>query len=263
MQKKNFFSTFAIWVIPILFVLSYLVYKFVLGNPANFIDNNPDNQPKSGTYLGVIYKGGFIVPFLMTMLGTVVVISIERLLTLQGAKGSGNVSQFVKKIRFNLEKNDLAGADKECDRQRGSVANVIKSGLKRYREVEGENMTKDQKMLAIQKDVEETTSLELPMLEKNLPIIATLAPLGTLTGLLGTVLGMIRAFAALAHAGAPDAVELSQGISEALINTAFGIGTSGLAIIMYNVFTTRIDALTYAIDEAGYSLQQTYAEKHA
>ena len=124
------------------------------------------------------------------------------------------------------------------------------------------NMSKDQKLLAIQKDIEESTALELPMLEKNLPVIATLAPIGTLIGLLGTVVGMIKSFNAMAHAGAPDASELSKGISEALINTATGILTSALAIIAYNYFTNQIDGLTYGIDEAGYSLQQTFAEKH-
>jgi biopolymer transport protein ExbB len=103
-----------------------------------------------------------------------------------------------------------------------------------------------------------TTQLEMPMLEKNLVIIATIASIATLLGLLGTVLGMIKAFAALATAGAPDAVALANGISEALINTALGIGTSALAIILYNYFTSKIDALTYGIDEASYSIIQNF-----
>jgi len=65
----------------------------------------------------------------------------------------------------------------------------------------------------------------------------------------------------LATAGAPDSSALATGISEALINTALGIGSSAIAIIFYNFFTGRIDALTYRIDEAGYSLTQTYATK--
>ncbi len=123
-------------------------------------------------------------------------------------------------------------------------------------------MTKDQKVIAIQKEVEEATSLELPMLEKNLVFLATIASVATLVGLLGTVIGMIKAFAALAIAGNPDATALATGISEALINTALGILTSSIAIIMYNVFTTRIDGLTYRIDEAGVSIAQTFAAKH-
>jgi len=84
----------------------------------------------------------------------------------------------------------------------------------------------------------------------------------TLVALLGTVLGMIRAFAALANAGAPDSVALSAGISEALVNTAIGIGTSAIAVITYNYFATQIDHLTFSIDEAGYSIVNTYAEKN-
>jgi biopolymer transport protein ExbB len=66
----------------------------------------------------------------------------------------------------------------------------------------------------------------------------------------------------MATAGAPDAVGLANGISEALINTALGIGTSAIAIIMYNYFTSKIDALTYGIDEAGYSIVQNFASKN-
>ena len=101
------------------------------------------------------------------------------------------------------------------------------------------------------------------MLEKNLVIIATIASIATLMGLLGTVLGMIRAFSALAATGAPDASALSTGISEALINTAFGIGTSALAIILYNTFTSSIDKLTYRIDEAGFTIAQNFASHYS
>src|SRR5437762_9266925 len=100
------------------------------------------------------------------------------------------------------------------------------------------------------------------MLEKNLVIIATIASIATLMGLLGTVMGMIRAFAALAQAGSPDSVALANGISEALINTALGIGTSALAIIFYNYFTSNIDSLTYGIDEASYTIVQNFTTQN-
>ena len=123
-------------------------------------------------------------------------------------------------------------------------------------------MDVDQKTLAIQKDIEEATALEMPMLEQNLTVIATLVSIGTLTGLLGTVLGMIKAFSALATSGAPDTTTLSTAISEALINTALGISTSAISIVMYNIFTSKIDKLTYAIDETGFSIVQTFAASH-
>jgi biopolymer transport protein ExbB len=59
--------------------------------------------------------------------------------------------------------------------------------------------------------------------------------------------------------GAGDASALAVGISEALYNTALGIATSALALIMYNIFTTRIDAITYGIDESGFTLTQSFA----
>ena len=123
-------------------------------------------------------------------------------------------------------------------------------------------MDKNKKIAAIQKEIEEATSLELPSLEQNLPIIATIATIATLVGLIGTVLGMIRAFAGMATRGAPDASALANGISEALINTALGITTSAIAIVAYSYFTTRIDGMTYRIDEAGYSMQQQFASQY-
>ena len=93
--------------------------------------------------------------------------------------------------------------------------------MKKCAEMENDTeLSKDQKLLAIQKELEEATALELPMMEQNLPIIGTITTLGTLMGLLGTVIGMIRSFAALAAGGSADSMALSQGISEALINTA-------------------------------------------
>lgn len=135
------------------------------------------------------------------------------------------------------------------------MANVVSSTLRKYREMEQNNeLSKDQKTLAIQKELEEATALELPMMQQNLPIIATITTLGTLMGLLGTVIGMIRSFAALSAGGGTDSVALSTGISEALINTAFGILTGALAVISYNYYTNKIDKLTYSLDEVGFPL---------
>lgn len=236
---------------------------FVLGSPANFAGGDSNNHPLPGNYLGIVYKGGIMVPVLMSLMLIVIIFCFERLFTLTKAAGSGSVENFVRKVQASLSSNDIGTALNACDQQKGSVANVIRAGLLKYREVQSDTiMDKDQKVSAIQKEVEEATSLELPMLEKNLVILATISSVATLMGLLGTVIGMIKAFAALATAGSPDAVALANGISEALINTALGIGTSAIAIIMYNYFTTKIDGLTYSIDEIGFSLAQTFASKN-
>lgn len=257
---KNAFAGFAGIVIPVLFAVAVILFIFVMGNPENFQGNNPENLPKPGNYLGIIYKGGIIVPILMAVLMMVITFSIERWITITKAKGKGKISSFVVRVYQKLSNPDIDSAIDECDKQRGSVANVIKAGLLKYKQMMGvKDMNKDQKIVAIKQEIEEATSLEMPVLEQNLVILATIAPLATLLGLLGTVLGMIKAFSAIATAGAPDAVQLSTGISEALINTAFGIGSSALAIIFYNYFTTKIDKMTYSIDEAGVAIIQNYS----
>jgi len=262
-KTKTVFTGFAGIVIPVLFVVAIVLFIFVMGNPQNFQGNNTANLPKPGNYLGTIYKGGVIVPILMTILLMVITFSIERWITITRAKGKGSISAFVVRVYQKLSTPDIDAAIDECDSQRGSVANVIKAGLLKYRQMIGvKDLNKDQKIVAIKQEIEEATSLELPVLEQNLVILATIAPLATLLGLLGTVLGMIRAFSALATAGAPDAVALATGISEALINTAFGIGSSALAVIFYNYFTTKIDKMTYSIDEAGVVIVQNFASHY-
>ena len=259
-QKSKFSSTFALLVIPICIVVAILVYKFVFGAASNF---EPTGEPKVGNYFGIVYKGGFIVPILMSFFLMVITFSVERFITIQQAYGSGSLDNFVRKIKSFLSTNDVNGAIEICEQQKGSLGNVTLSVLQKYKSVAvDKSMSKDQKQVAIQKELEEATALELPILEKNLTILATLASVATLVGLLGTVIGMIKAFAALASSGTPNAEALATGISEALINTALGISSSAFAIIFYNLFTSKIDTLTYSIDEVGFSINQNFAANH-
>jgi len=252
-------SGFAAVVIPLEIIIAVLIYLYVLGNPDNFQGGDNNNHPLPGNYMGIIYKGGTIVPMLISLLMMVITFGIERLITIQMAQGKGNTQGFIRKIKSLIESNNVDQALAECDKQKGSVANVVKAGLHKYNELTKNTAIEiDKRIQLIQKDIEETTQLEMPMMQKNLVIIATIASIATLLGLLGTVLGMIKSFAALATAGAPDSVALANGISEALINTALGIGTSALAIILYNFFTSKIDSLTYGIDEAAFSIVQNF-----
>ena len=247
-------------VIPLLFAIALAVYIFVLGAPEHFKDGDHAKGPIDGDYYGIVYKGGPIVPILMTCFLIVLTFTIERLITLNKASGSGSIDAFVRKLRSLLDKNQIDEAIKECDRQKGSVGNVVKAGLLKYKQLTTETaLDKEQKLAALQKEIEEATTLELPMLQKNLTIIATLAGASTLLALLGTVIGMIKAFAALGTSGSPDSAALATGISEALINTALGIGTSAIATISYAYLNSRVDDLTYSIDEIGMSLQSNFA----
>ncbi|GAA4924918.1 MotA/TolQ/ExbB proton channel family protein [Mucilaginibacter defluvii] len=260
-ESSSSSGIFATLAIPLCIVVAICIFIFILGDGSHYKGGNPDNDPVD--IYGTVHKGGPIVPVIISFLLMVIVFSIERFIVIGKASGSGNVDAFVRKVQGFLNAGNIEAASAECDKQKGSVANVIKSGLKKYREVEADpSMDSEQKALAIQKDIEEATALEMPMLEQNLTIIATLVSIGTLVGLLGTVVGMIGAFAELASSGAPNQSALSTHISEALINTALGISTSALSIIMYNVFTSKIDKLTYAIDETGFSIVQTFASSH-
>jgi biopolymer transport protein ExbB len=256
------------WLAPLLCVIAgYLIWRFLIGSDSNF--TKPDTSgawfwpkqegPKTG--LSRMYLGGIIVPILIGALLTVLTFVVERFLTIIKATGSGNIAEFIRKVQYHLANKNVDSAIAECDRQKGSVGNVMKAGLRKYKEmISNSELDTEQKVLAIQKEVEEATALELPMLEKNLVFLSTIASVATLMGLLGTVIGMITSFAALGDSGGGEAAQrLSQGISEALYNTALGIGTSAVSIIMYNVFTTKIDGITYGIDESGFTLTQSFA----
>jgi len=249
-------NIFAGLAIVICLVVGVLVWYFIMGNPSNFEGGTREGHPLG--FLGTVYKGGVIVAVLLGLLMMALVFSIERFLVIGKAAGKGNVESFVAKVQAQIKAGNINEAMAECDKQQGTVANVVKAGLLKYEEVKREGFDSERAEAAIQQELEEATSLEMPMLEKNLVILSTLVSIGTLVGLLGTVSGMIKAFSAMGAGSTPDSAQLAVGISEALINTATGIGTSTVSIIAYNLFTTKIDKLTYSIDEAGFTIAQTY-----
>ncbi len=258
------------WLAPLVcIIIGYTVWRFLLGDPKNFDHPDmtggfwPSHEGPKGNW-SRMYTGGIIVPILIGTLLTVLTFVVERFLTVTKAQGTGSIAEFIRKVQYNLANKDVDKAIAECDKQKGSVGNVMKAGLRKYKEmITNTELDTEQKVLNIQKEVEEATALELPMLEKNLVFLSTIASIATLLGLLGTVMGMIRSFSSLGEAGGADAsAKLSVGISEALYNTALGIGTSAISIIMYNVFTTRIDAITYGIDESGFTLTQSFAANY-
>ncbi|MFA4853218.1 MAG: MotA/TolQ/ExbB proton channel family protein [Bacteroidales bacterium] len=323
--KDALSSVFAVSALLIALAVAIVVFIFVMGNPANFEGNNPAGQPLPGNFLGIIYKGGFIVPLLITAILVLLTFTFERMISIEIARGGPikyamtkfslriisfiltlfgffellfggifgrlehfsygqyvwggiiivlagvvfaiaslvlnkyNAGAFLKKLQSLLSADRIEDAIAECDKQKGSIANVARAALSKYRELQNDTkLVKEQKVLALQKEFDEAATLEAPMLSKNLVFLSTIASLAVLIGLLGTVFGMIRAFAALAQAGAPDALALATGISEALINTAFGIGGSAGAIILYNYFSSVIDGMTFKIDEAGFSIVETF-----
>ncbi len=251
-------SVFITVLLVVAFVVSLLLYLFVFGNGANFKDaagTTPAN------IFGQIYKGGPIVVALLTISIMVITFVFERSLSLRKAKGKGAIEPFLKRLQTAVQDGDIEGAIAECDKQRGSLANVLRLGLERYQVVKDDPIDSEKKLAEVQRSIEEAMMLEVPLLERNLVALSTIASISVLVGLFGTVLGMIRSFLALATAGTPNAIELSTGISEALVNTAFGIFGAIVAIISYNFFSTKVSNFTYMIDEATYNVMQILTVK--
>lgn len=244
-------------VIIVLIAVAHLIFHLYFGSASNF---NDAEMHTPANLLGTMYLGGWVVPILMSTALVLLFFVFERGLTVFKARGKMSGTEFVRKVQYHLANKNVDAAIKECDKQAGSVGNVMRSGLKKYEEmIHNTELSTEQKIANIQKDIEESTALELPILEKNMVFLSTIASVATLIGLFGTVLGMIRAFSAMSAAGSPDSAALAAGISEALVNTALGIGTSAIAIIAYNFYTTIIDNITFGIDESGFTLTQNFA----
>ena len=201
-----------------------------------------------------IWKGGPVVSVLMSLILMVIAYTVERIIALKKASGKGNIPEFVRSLKQDIDNGSIDQAIAKCDDHQSSLAAVLRAVLDRYKKLSDYNVTdREKKVSEMEKAVEEATVMEMPLLENNLVAISTIASIG----LLGTTLGMIRAFAAMATSGAPDAVQLSLGISEALFNTALGIFGGIMGIVAYNVFTSRVDRFSYMIDEAAFYIIQT------
>lgn len=212
-----------------------------------------------------VYHGGPLVVILIMVLCMLIAFVVERYLSLYGnAKGKSSVQIFFKKLITLISADDIDGALAACDKQRGTTANVLRAGLERYREVKSSSGMESEKRLQLtQSAIEEANALEGPLLERNLIALSTIASIATMVGLLGTTIGMIRAFAATGNVegGVIDATALAQGISEALINTAGGLISGILGIFFYNFFVNKVDAFNYTTDEATFEVLQILKEK--
>ena len=252
-------SVFITILIVVALIVSILIYYLVFGNVVNF--KSPEKIVPANL-MGAIYKGGPIVMLLMTLSIMVIAFTIERQLSLTKAKGKGAIETFLKKFQLALQDGNIDEAITVCDKQRGSIANILKQGIERYQVLVPDNtMDADRKLEEVSRAVEEAMMLEVPLLEKNLVALSTIAAVSVLVGLFGTVVGMIRAFQALATAGTPNAAELSAGISEALVNTAGGLFGAIVGTISYNFYVTKVGNITYMIDEASYNMLQILAIK--
>ncbi|MBS1912460.1 MAG: MotA/TolQ/ExbB proton channel family protein [Bacteroidetes bacterium] len=252
-MKSKFF---VIGVVVACLAIGFLIWALWFGSTMNFKDGVARELPSN--LLGTVYTGGPLVAILVALTLMVVTFIVERIFSLTKAQGRGPLPAFIKRVQQHLTAGNVEAAIDECNKQRGSAASILRAGLERYLQVRNDASFDTEKKLAeVKRAVDESTGLETPLLEKNLVALSTIASISTMIGLLGTTLGMIRSFQALASSGqAASAVQLSIGISEALINTAGGLTAAILSIVSYNYFTNRVDNFVYMIEEATLSMME-------
>ncbi len=193
--------------------------------------------------LGQLYiKGGmFMHPLLLcSVIG--LVLCLERLWTLSRARSDTKklMMEVIKAIRS--EGTDAALA--VCQRTRGPIAAVLHSGLLRaHRGAE-----------AVEKAIGTSGAIEMAFLEKGLTILASVSNVAPLLGFLGTVSGMISAFAAIAAAEQVSAKLVAKGIEEALITTAAGLVIAVPISVFYSYFVVQIDRFVIEMEEASAEL---------
>lgn len=240
MKNSSFF-----WIVLILAsVAAYVIFEFLL----------PE----------FVKEGGPLVMVLIVLTLLVVTLVFERIFSLRKAAGSGSPVAFLRDVLDRARAGDVRGAIQLCEERGGTMAGILASALHRYESLAAEGIG-DRRAAAdeVEHAIDEAQTLERPALERNLTALSTIASIATMVGLLGTTIGMIRSFAALANAGAPDATQLSMGISEALINTAGGLIAAIVAIIAYNYFTTKVDTISQTTDEAAAALMHALGLRSA
>lgn len=255
-------SVMVIVVIVVALIVAYFLYHNVFGNPLNFVGNDPENTPKKDNVLGIIYKGGPVVILLLSFQIILITFVIERFINVFRSSGKVNKLPFIKRIQQFLQEDKLDKALEECESQKSALSHVLFSGIKTFQTVRNDDDFENaQRLMAIERAFESATQLEIPPLNRNMVIISTIASISTLIGLLGTVTGMIKAFSAMAQVGAPDAVGLAEGISQALVTTALGISTAAVGVVFYNFFNNKIDKTINTIDEVVFAATEIFKSK--
>ncbi len=235
------------------FAIGYVVWGVIL-----------KSQP-AGSIAHSVHQGGPLVVVLITVFLMLLAFVVERFISLyKVAKGKSSVQVFFKKLITLLNQDDFDGALAACDKQRGTTANVLRAGIERFQTIKDDgSMEPEKKIETTQAAIDEANALEGPLLERNLIALSTIASIATMIGLLGTTIGMIRAFAATGNVegGVIDAQQLAVGISEALVNTAGGLLSGISGIFFYNFFVNKVDAFNYTTDEATFEIMQLFKQK--
>jgi len=199
----------------------------------------PLKMTKKDDIVSFFQKFGFVFWPLALCSITALTFIIERLFTFVRSRSRIGTEQFIASIADSLRKENIMEAVSTCEEAGGPLANVLKAGLLRYSQaqIEERDITKEE----IQEAIEEASLLEIPELERNLPVLGTVAVVSPLFGLLGTVTGMISAFTTIALEGTGDPQQLAGGISQALLTTAAGLTVAIPCLIFFQLFDSWVN----------------------
>jgi biopolymer transport protein ExbB len=188
------------------------------------------NEPITERMLNIFWEGGVLMFPIMAVSIVAVAITLERFYTLRRA--TIDTREFMDAMRTVLRQNRVQEAIAICDETDAPVARIMKAGILKH------NRSKED----IREAIEDAGHLEIPRLERYMSALATCANIAPLLGLLGTVQGMIKAFAQIQHKqGQVNPSDLAEGIGNALITTAAGLTVAIPTLVVYNYFVTRVE----------------------
>lgn len=194
----------------------------------------------------LINKGGPMMYLIVLASILALGVVIERIYALNRSRIDAD--KFMDSIIGVLKRNKIIEAVEMCNKTPGPVAHIIKAGILKH----------DRSRPEIKEAVEEAAELEIPRLEKHLPILATIAHITPLLGLLGTVTGMIRSFQIIQAKAASMAPvnpgDLAGGIWEALLATVAGLSVAIPAYVAYNYLTSQVDGFVYDMEKSAMDL---------
>lgn len=187
-----------------------------------------------------LLKGGGLMLWLILLASAVgVAVFIERVLHCHRAQI--NSTEFLNGVRTVLKRNNVLEALSICDATPGPVARLVKTAI----------LNREHGRERVRETLEEAGLAEVPQLERKLNLLATIAQLAPLLGLLGTVLGFIRTFMQMQQQGLHAHVgHLSSGIWQALICTAAGLAVAIPAHAGYNYLISRINSIVLDMERA-------------
>ena len=204
------------------------------------------------TIVGFFQSGGFFMYPIVLILALGLAIAIERYIYLSMAKTSNH--RIWKKLQPLLQKGDYLQVAMITEKSRSAISHIFGYGLSRART----SRRRDDVEIAMEEGLMET----VPNLEKRTPYLATFANIATLLGLLGTIIGLIQAFTAVAAANPAEKADmLSASISVAMNTTAFGLMVAIPLLLIYAVLQTKTTQLVDSLEMASVKFLNLLTER--